>query len=158
VSAAAVDADLDRATVATADDGTVWVHLDGRTAAFPRPDRRAALDARLARLERGGSADPDLRAPMPGSVTTLLVADGDRVEVGRAVLAIEAMKMEHRVTATVPGIVRLRVAPGEQVSRDQVVARIEHAAAQDDAGPVASDTRPRGGAHDAAVPNASHQK
>lgn len=149
---------LERAVVATGDDGTVWVHLDGRAASFPRPDRRAALTARLALLERGGSADPDLRAPMPGSVTTILVADGDRVEAGQAVLAIEAMKMEHRVTAEVAGVVRVRVALGEQVARDQVVARVEQAAEHDEAGAAASDPRPADGAHDAAVPNASHQE
>lgn len=156
--AGTADATLGRAVVATAEDGTVWVHLDGRAASFPRPDRRAALTARLALLERGGSADPDLRAPMPGSVTTILVADGDRVEAGQAVLAIEAMKMEHRVTAEVAGVVRVRVAVGEQVARDQVVARVEQAAEHDEAGPAASGTRPREGAHDAAVPNASHQE
>jgi acetyl-CoA/propionyl-CoA carboxylase biotin carboxyl carrier protein len=154
-------ADLDGAVVRVGDDGTAWVHLDGRSAAFPPVDRRAALDARLARLERGGSADPDLRAPMPGSVTTLLVADGDRVEAGQAVLAIEAMKMEHRVTAAVPGVVRLRVAAGEQVARDQVVARVEHAVdapvEAGDAGPATSDHEAGGGA-DAAVPTASHQE
>jgi acetyl-CoA/propionyl-CoA carboxylase biotin carboxyl carrier protein len=143
--------DLDRAVVRIAGDGTAWVHLDGRTAAFPPADRRGALDARLAKLERGGSEDPDLRAPMPGSVTTLLVADGDRVGAGQAVLAIEAMKMEHRVTASVPGLVRLRVAAGEQVSRDQVVARIEPH-------PAASDPRSIDGTHDGAAPNASHQE
>jgi acetyl-CoA/propionyl-CoA carboxylase biotin carboxyl carrier protein len=142
---------LERAVVRIAGDGTAWVHLDGRTAAFPPADRRAALDARLAKLERGGSEDPDLRAPMPGSVTTVLVADGDDVEAGQAVLAIEAMKMEHRVTASVPGLVRLRVAVGEQVSRDQVVARIEPH-------PAASEPRSIGGPHEGAVPNASHQE
>lgn len=143
--------DLARAVVRISEDGTAWVHLDGRAAAFPRADRRAALEARLALLERGGSADPDLRAPMPGSVTTLLVADGDHVDVGQAVLAIEAMKMEHRVTANVPGLVRLRVAAGEQVSRDQVVARIEPH-------PAASDPRSIDGPLEVAVPNASHQE
>ncbi|WP_430646229.1 acetyl/propionyl/methylcrotonyl-CoA carboxylase subunit alpha [Agromyces sp. GXS1127] len=151
-------ADLERATVAIDADGTVWVHLDGRTAAFERPDRRAALDARLALLERGGSADPDLRAPMPGSVTTLLVADGDRVEAGQGVLAIEAMKMEHRVTATVAGLVRIRVAVGEQVARDQVVARIDHVAEPVEAGPAASGTEPVDGPHEGAVANASHEE
>ncbi|MBM7504441.1 acetyl/propionyl/methylcrotonyl-CoA carboxylase subunit alpha [Agromyces aurantiacus] len=148
-------ADLDRATVRFADDGTTWVHLDGRTAAVPTLDRRAALEDRLARLERGSDVDPDLRAPMPGSVTTLFAADGDHVEAGQAVLAIEAMKMEHRVTATVAGIVRLRVAMGEQVARDQVVARVEPIA--EATGHAASD-EPRAGAHEAAAPSAPHQE
>ncbi|WP_344374673.1 acetyl/propionyl/methylcrotonyl-CoA carboxylase subunit alpha [Agromyces tropicus] len=157
-SGARVARALADADVATDADGTVWVHLDGRTAAFPATDRRTALDARLAMLERGGNADPDLRAPMPGSVTTLLVADGDHVAAGQAVLAIEAMKMEHRVTAAVAGVARLRVAVGDQVARDQVVASVESAASPDGADPAASDHRPRDGAHDAAVANASHEE
>ncbi|MCD5347501.1 biotin carboxylase N-terminal domain-containing protein [Agromyces sp. S2-1-8] len=111
--------------VATAGDGATWVHTPHGTWRVPAPDRRADLDARLAMIERGGLVDPELRAPMPGTVTAVLVADGDRVEPGDAVVAIEAMKMEHRVTATVAGIVRLSVAMGQQVSRDQPVARVD---------------------------------
>ncbi|PWC03264.1 acetyl/propionyl/methylcrotonyl-CoA carboxylase subunit alpha [Agromyces badenianii] len=113
------------AVFATDDDGTVWVHTSAGNWGVPAVDRRVALDARLATIERGGHADPELRAPMPGTVTAVLVADGDAVDVGDAVVAIEAMKMEHRVTASVAGIVRLAVAVAQQVARDQSVARIE---------------------------------
>ena len=65
-----------------------------------------------ARVERGGlAAEPDLRSPMPGTVTAVFAADGDTVAQGDAIVAIEAMKMEHRVVAaSVDGIVRLSVA------------------------------------------------
>ncbi|MFK4730099.1 biotin carboxylase N-terminal domain-containing protein [Agromyces mediolanus] len=108
-----------------APDGAVWVHADGRAQRIVPTDRRAALELRLAAAERGGAADPVLRAPMPGTVTSVLVTDGDAVDAGAPILAIEAMKMEHRVTAPLAGVVRLSVELGAQVSRDQLVARVE---------------------------------
>jgi acetyl-CoA/propionyl-CoA carboxylase biotin carboxyl carrier protein len=109
---------------AVAPDGTVWVHAAGETAAFRRVDRADALRARLAALQRGSTTDPDHRAPMPGTVSAVLVADGDRVEAGAPLVAVEAMKMEHRVLAALAGIVQLTVAVGDQVSRDQPLARV----------------------------------
>ena len=53
------------------------------------------------------------------------VDDGARVEAGDAVVAVEAMKMEHVLRAAVAGTVRLDVAVGDQVARGGVVARIE---------------------------------
>ncbi|WP_394551633.1 acetyl/propionyl/methylcrotonyl-CoA carboxylase subunit alpha [Agromyces sp. MMS24-JH15] len=114
------------ARTAVADDGAVWVHVDGRAhRVLPRTRTERFLERHAAR-ERGGRAlDPSLRAPMPGTVTALFVADGDRVAAGDPILAIEAMKMEHRVTAPFAGTVRLAVLSGEQVARDHPVARLE---------------------------------
>ncbi|WP_308799876.1 acetyl/propionyl/methylcrotonyl-CoA carboxylase subunit alpha [Agromyces silvae] len=109
---------------AIASDGIVWAHADGVTAAFRRVDRADALRARLAVLERGTAADPDHRAPMPGTVTAVLVEDGGHVTTGTPLVAVEAMKMEHRVLATLDGVVRVTVDVGDQVGRDQTLARI----------------------------------
>ncbi len=150
----AVDVDGDSVVSPTAitrraADGTIWTHDDGRTAAFLRLHRRQAAETRRAAAERGGlTADPELRAPMPGTVTALLVADGDLVEAGDPVVAIEAMKMEHRVVAAIGGIARVAVAVGDLVARDRVVARIEPA-------PSTSDPAPSAGAHEATVPSAA---
>lgn len=115
------------------DDGAVWVHHDGETAAFVRLDRRTHAQRRRDAAERGGlAAEPELRAPMPGTVTAVFAADGDTVEEGDAIVAIEAMKMEHRVVAGLDGVVRVAVAVGDLVSRDQAVARIEALAGADD--------------------------
>jgi acetyl-CoA/propionyl-CoA carboxylase biotin carboxyl carrier protein len=62
---------------------------------------------------------------MPGTVVAVAVADGDHVEAGDTVVAVEAMKMEHALTAPVAGVVRIDVAVGDLVKRDQVVAHIE---------------------------------
>ncbi|MFF2370335.1 acetyl/propionyl/methylcrotonyl-CoA carboxylase subunit alpha [Agromyces sp. NPDC058110] len=120
--------------VRIAADGTVWVHDRAGTTAFTPVDRRARAEARRALAERGGVAlSPELRAPMPGTVTAVFVADGDRVAAGDPVVAIEAMKMEHRITATADGTVRLAASVGDLVSRDQSVARIEPASETRDA-------------------------
>ncbi|MGX5694947.1 acetyl/propionyl/methylcrotonyl-CoA carboxylase subunit alpha [Agromyces soli] len=109
-----------------APDGAVWVHVDGRNQRLETPSRRERLERRLEVAERpAGASDPVLRAPMPGTVTALLAADGAAVEAGQAVVAIEAMKMEHRVIAPFAGTVRLAVTSGEQVAREQQLARIE---------------------------------
>ncbi|GAA1845322.1 acetyl/propionyl/methylcrotonyl-CoA carboxylase subunit alpha [Agromyces salentinus] len=124
----------DGATVRIAADGTIWVHAEGSTTAFVQHDRRELASARRAAAVRGGvAANPELRAPMPGTVTAVFVADGDHVDEGAPVIAIEAMKMEHRITATTAGIVRLAASVGDLVSRDQPVARIEPAVDTTDA-------------------------
>lgn len=121
------------AIVRVGDDGAVWVHHDGEAAAFVRIDRRTHAQRRRDALGRGGlAAEPELRAPMPGTVTAVFAGDGDTVEEGDAIVAIEAMKMEHRVVAGLDGVVRIAVAVGDLVSRDQAVARIEPHAGADE--------------------------
>jgi biotin carboxyl carrier protein len=79
------------------------------------------------KISRAGSAESgSLRARMPGQVTRILVAQGDRVEAGQALLILEAMKMETRITAPAGGmIVRLLVEQGQTVERDQLLIEIE---------------------------------
>ena len=72
----------------------------------------------------------------------MLAADGTAVEAGQAVVAIEAMKMEHRVLAPFAGSVRLAVANGEQVARDQQLARVDPHEAPDPETPVPTKDGP----------------
>ena len=67
-----------------------------------------------------------LVAPMPGTVTAVHVAVGDRVPAGRPLLVLEAMKMQHPIVAGTSGVVRsLDVVPGAQVDAGAVLAVIE---------------------------------
>ncbi|ALJ18641.1 ATP-binding protein [Microbacterium sp. No. 7] len=115
---ASIDAAIDA-------DGAVWVHADGATHRLQPLTRRAAAERRLAARGRsGGAAEPELRAPMPGAVVAVHVADGAHVAAGDRIVSIEAMKMEHAVTAPHDGTVHVTAAVGDQVRRDQVLATV----------------------------------
>ena len=61
-------------------------------------------------------------APMPGKVVELRVAEGDSVQAGQVLLIMEAMKMEHTVTAPQDGTVaQVTVAAGDQVDADALL-------------------------------------
>ncbi len=87
---------------------------------FPLPDEAG----------RAGS----LVAPMPGTVLRLLVTIGDRVVAGQALLAMEAMKMEHQVVAPVDGVVtEIFVHAGQQLDHGQRLVQLDAAAEGDPA-------------------------
>jgi len=71
-------------------------------------------------------AQGSLLAPMPGSVLRVGAAEGDTVTAGQPLIWLEAMKMEHTVTAPSDGVLaELNVAPGQQVDVGAVVARVD---------------------------------
>ncbi|WP_374459813.1 biotin carboxylase N-terminal domain-containing protein [Microbacterium sp.] len=115
----------DRVHVARDAEGAVWVSEEGRTLRLRPLDRRGRMRRRLAAAEREARAtEPEARAPMPGGVVAVHVEDGAAVRAGAPLVSIEAMKMEHPVLAPHDGVVRLLVAVGDQVRRDQPVARV----------------------------------
>ena len=66
---------------------------------------------------RAAAAGGGLAAPMPGKVLEVSVEPGQRVEAGRVLMVLEAMKMEHRVQAPADGTVTaVLVAAGDQVA------------------------------------------
>ncbi len=114
-----------RSTVAADRDEALWVHADGAAHRLRPVSRREALERRLAdEAGPAAAAHPELRAPMPGAVVAVHVSDGARVRAGERIVTIEAMKMEHPVTAPHDGIASVDVAAGEQVRRDQILARV----------------------------------
>ncbi len=101
-----------------ATDGQIWLSGAGRTAVVEEV-REAPV-----RPDDEHSGDAELASPMPGSVVAVGVADGERVDAGAVVVTVEAMKMEHALTAPVDGMVELLVAVGDQVKVGQPLARI----------------------------------
>jgi acetyl/propionyl-CoA carboxylase alpha subunit len=70
--------------------------------------------------------DGVVRAPMPGRVVQIKASVGDHVRAGQAVLVLEAMKMEHALTAPFDAVVaELAVGEGDQVTEGASLAKLE---------------------------------
>jgi len=73
-----------------------------------------------------GVHDGEIEAPMPGKVTAVEVSQGEKVAKGQRLLTLEAMKMEHALTAPFDGtIAELSAALGQQVTEGTVLVRVE---------------------------------
>ncbi|MFB0835179.1 acetyl/propionyl/methylcrotonyl-CoA carboxylase subunit alpha [Arthrobacter halodurans] len=119
--------------------GELWVSTGGWSTSVRRPGRRELLHRRLAAIERADTGgDPEARSPMPGTVVSVSAATGDRVAAGQPLVGVEAMKMEHPLTAAVAGTVTVHVAVGDRVKKDQVLATVHPDSAP--GAPAASST------------------
>ncbi|GAA1839372.1 acetyl-CoA carboxylase biotin carboxylase subunit [Pseudonocardia ailaonensis] len=104
---------------ARAQDGTLWIARDGQAWAVREQE---ALDASA---QADGAGGPVL-SPMPGTVTVVEVTEGQQVTAGQRLVVVEAMKMEHVLTAPVDGTVReLRARSGGTVAKDAVLLIVE---------------------------------
>ncbi|MFB0613775.1 acetyl/propionyl/methylcrotonyl-CoA carboxylase subunit alpha [Aurantiacibacter poecillastricola] len=99
------------------DETHTVVFADGQSFEFAREARGSGTAA---------AADGAILAPMPGKVITLDVAEGDSVTAGQRLMVLEAMKMEHALTAPFDGVVaELTASQGAQVQVEAVLAVVE---------------------------------
>ena len=75
---------------------TWWVHINGKVLTFTSADSMKAG----AKITQGS-----LQAPMPGTILDVQVSVGQTIEEGQSLLVMEAMKMEHKITAPFSGTV-----------------------------------------------------
>ena len=125
VTAAASTCFLGGVTEATS---AAW---SGRDLALRTPRGRFKLHWIDPFLAQAGRADAASRivAPMPGTVTRMLVQPGTDVPRGTALIVIEAMKMEHTLRAPADGHVKaLKCAVGDVVQEGAELADFEPAA------------------------------
>lgn len=98
-------------------DGRLWI-----------ADSRGTWEVREAeavRIQRdGGPHQAEIVSPMPGSVIAVHAETGAGVDEGDPVVVVEAMKMEHTLTAPLAGRLEVLAAVGDQVGVDQVLARV----------------------------------
>ncbi|MEV0995195.1 biotin carboxylase N-terminal domain-containing protein [Nonomuraea sp. NPDC050202] len=101
------------------DGDTLWLGRDGAS----WPLTRHLIGDPGDRAGAASAADGVVRSPMPGTVLVVKAQQGDRVNEGQPLLIVEAMKMEHTVTAPRDGVVsELSVRAGQPVDMDAVLA------------------------------------
>ncbi|MBE6253899.1 MAG: biotin/lipoyl-binding protein [Prevotella sp.] len=181
-----------KATVVPQEDGKLAVTLNDTTYSVevpellkqaPRPVvNHAAAPAPVATKPIAATpvASNVVAAPLPGTITKVLVNEGDKVKKGDTLLTMEAMKMENSITAEADGIVRkIHVGVGASVNQGDALVDFEGlavpqtapaqapaqkpaaapAAAAPKAAPAAAAAAPAAGAHtvDAPLPGTIKQ-
>ena len=113
----------------------VQIRLDGHHIMLTNGSTRLALDVlprRYAEMmvhmpppEQGPGAD-EIAAPMPGQITQILVAEGDKVVAGQDVVTIEAMKMENMLKAEASGVVEtIHIKLGDNLNVDDLIISLK---------------------------------
>jgi biotin carboxyl carrier protein len=106
------------------EDGNFDVHLGSSAYQFSVLDERKKLLVATGQAVAVGRQE--IRAQMPGKIVKLLVAPGQPVSGGQALVVIEAMKMENEIRSPIDGVVTLiSVAEGDAVETGAALVTVE---------------------------------
>lgn len=68
----------------------------------------------------------DIKAPMPGMVLNVMVASGQTIKKGDAIVVLEAMKMENILKSPADGIIKkIHVFKGDKVEKNQIMVNLD---------------------------------
>ena len=110
-----------------------WQHGDGNARDQSAAAMLVAEQGQMWRLSQWrvaggdglGTGDGAIVSPMPGRIIAVAVTVGEKVTKGQKLLSLEAMKMEHSLTAPFDGMVsELNATEGAQVSEGSLLAKI----------------------------------
>ncbi len=103
-------------------DGTYMIVIDGVEYEVVVRDPKSEHVARVVAGAPGAAQATDVRAPIPGLITKVLLKPGDAVRKDQPVLCLDAMKLENEIASPREGTLRsLDVAPGQAVEKGQVL-------------------------------------
>ncbi len=103
----------------------VWPQGEALQVFTPQGATRIEVVDPLAHAGETAAEGGRLTAPMPGKVLSFAVKAGDAVRQGQPLAVMEAMKMEHTITAPADGTVaELLYAPGDQVAEGAALLQL----------------------------------
>jgi 3-methylcrotonyl-CoA carboxylase alpha subunit len=102
--------------------------LGGQTIVFERGEAHVFAAPQSLAAGAGAAGDGAIRAPMPGRIIAIQIEEGAAVIKGQPLITVEAMKMEHTLTAPFDGKASgLNQRPGSQVQEGDILLRITRA-------------------------------
>jgi biotin carboxyl carrier protein len=106
-------------------DGVYSLHIEGIEYEVVVRDPKTELLAKVVGDGGAASALAEVRAPIPGLITKVLLKAGDAVKKDQPVLCLDAMKLENEIAAPRDGAVRsIDVQPGQAVEKGQALFSI----------------------------------
>jgi biotin carboxyl carrier protein len=103
-------------------NGVTSILIEGIEYEIVVRDPKTELLAKTVAGGIAGTATAELRAPIPGLVTQVLVKPGEAVRKDQSVLCLDAMKLENEIRAPRDGVVRqVEVQPGQAVEKGQML-------------------------------------
>jgi len=108
------------------DDGGYLVVVNGSKYELEVENEKSRFLKSLIKAETDQRGEAQIKAPMPGLIVSVNVAEGHAVKKGETLLIIEAMKMENEIRASVSGTVKqILKNSGESIDKDTLLLVIE---------------------------------
>jgi len=106
------------------DGDRTCIAVDGRHYVVSEPRTEAGRPGEAD--EKAGAGGLRVKAPMPGKVTKLAVAEGEEVRRNQTLVIVEAMKMENEIKTSIDGVVaKIHVAAGDLVDAEKILVEVE---------------------------------
>ena len=103
-------------------EGTYALHIEGIEYEVVVRDPKTELLAKVVGEGPAASAAAEVRAPIPGLITKILLKAGEAVKKDQSVLCLDAMKLENEIRAPRDGVLRaIQVGSGQAVEKGQVL-------------------------------------
>ncbi len=101
---------------------TAEIKVNGNTYHIKAKDQFDALLEQLGLSNLNSTKVSDIKAPMPGLVLKVLVAEGDEIKKGDNLFVLEAMKMENIIKAPADAAIKsIKIKPGDKVEKGQLL-------------------------------------
>jgi biotin carboxyl carrier protein len=107
-------------------ENILTLSVNGRTYEVVVEDHRALIKRELLQDYSGATRPQLIKAPMPGKVVKVEVAEGEVVKPGTGLLVLEAMKMENEIRSTSSGVVdQIHAQQGRAVEKGELLMSIK---------------------------------
>jgi biotin carboxyl carrier protein len=108
------------------EEKTVTLRINGKTQTLQIADKMDILLKKMGFQNTANQQATNLKAPMPGLVTDILVQEGQSIEKGQPLLILEAMKMENALKAAGAGVVKtIKVVKKQNVEKGAILIEFQ---------------------------------